>query len=658
MSISITRRHARRTPSRVALIAVVTLLASLLAVLGSSSATADTTFTPSEPGATASDPRVVRDASVIVGTDQGARSYRRANAGATSLFTARTAGEVQLGAFLAGLGPILALGNTACLGALTPKDVITVTGPGADPTVVSATTSPIRNLSDNTPLKLEPANPQPAPSNVTYQGDVTDGDAYHGVKATVDLSGRPAGTYTVTTQTYNMVKTGTAACVIGTPTAAGNAFTPGPVTTTSTFEYRPWQANFKDALGNGKVHANIVPREFKYSLGSQSSPIYQGSPQNQTFFSYGGHFLLPSDPTACAELITNCLPNGAVECEPNTGCVPRIMVINQPDRGARDGIIGFFDLATKAFIATAQLNGTQRVLFSLGTDNDAAYHALLQGLADQLGASGTDLMAILGTKVVVANDQNQLSLSLLNGLQIDPTGPDGKGIRIYTPGTVQAGVILNIHGTLRTGGTSCVANAASSADGPTRYTRNEPNGYTVNKTDLLPEVPSVGPLAAIVGGPVYSIRGKFTGGGTGATVSTAVIGVDTAADEPNGYPVWISPFISGIRTGAPKTMDFLGTATWSASEAPVPVLGGCLVLDFMVGTGVAIYDNPLAVGLHSLIDPDWDAESAARGPARIGRHGRVAGARPGHDQPGGRDAARRFGGILAAIRPSLRSPQH
>ena len=122
-------------------------------------------------------------------------------------------------------------------------------------------------------------------------------------------------------------------------------------------------------------------------------------------------------------------------------------------------------------------------------------------------------MAILGTKVVVANDQNQLSLSLLNGLQIDPTGPDGKGIRIYTPGTVQAGVILNIHGTLRTGGTSCVANAASSADGPTRYTRNEPNGYTVNKTDLLPEVPSVGPSAAIVGGPVYSIRGKFTGGG-------------------------------------------------------------------------------------------------------------------------------------------------
>jgi hypothetical protein len=80
-----------------------------------------------------------------------------------------------------------------------------------------------------------------------------------------------------------------------------------------------------------------------------------------------------------------------------------------------------------------------------------------------------------------------------------------------------------------------------------------------------------------------------------------VIGVDTAADEPNGYPVWISPFISGVHTGAPKTMDFLGTATWSANETPV--LAGCLVVDFMLGTGVAIYDNPLPIGLHSLIDP-------------------------------------------------------
>ena len=291
-----------------------------------------------------------------------------------------------------------------------------------------------------------------------------------------------------------------------------------------------------------------------------------------------------------------------MECDPAAGCVPRLMVINQRLQGTPNGMIGFFDFDTKAFIAAAEVDGTSRVLFSLGTTNDALYHSLLENLATKLGAQGIDLMAILGTEVSVANANDRLSLSLLNGLQIDPSGGD-KGIRIFTPGTVQAGVILDIYSSLRLGGTSCVDNSASSTDGPTRYTRNEDNGYVVNKTDLLPEVPGVGPLEAIVGGPVYSIRGKFTGSGNPvANVSSAVVGLDTAADEPNGYPVWISPFVSGVRTGAPKTMDFLGTATWSASEAPVPVLGGCLVVDFMLGTGVAVYDNPLPVGLGSLID--------------------------------------------------------
>ena len=102
-----------------------------------------------------------------------------------------------------------------------------------------------------------------------------------------------------------------------------------------------------------------------------------------------------------------------------------------------------------------------------------------------------------------------------------------------------------------------------------------------------------------------------------------MIGVDTAADEPNGYPVWISPFISGVRTGAPKTMDFLGTATWSASETPI--LAGCLVVDFMLGTGVAIYDNPLPVGLGSLIDVVGTPSPQLEALQDVGRHGRLSG---------------------------------
>ena len=152
-----------------------------------------------------------------------------------------------------------------------------------------------------------------------------------------------------------------------------------------------------------------------------SAPVFQGTPQSQTFFSFGGAFLLPSDPEACADY-HNCLPSGAVECDPAAGCMPRLMVINQRLQGTPNGMIGFFDLETKAFIAAAEVDGTSRVLFSLGTTNDALYHSLLENLATKLGAQGIDLMAILGTEVSVANANDHLSLSLLNGLQIDPSG--------------------------------------------------------------------------------------------------------------------------------------------------------------------------------------------------------------------------------------------
>jgi hypothetical protein len=602
----LSRSSARRPSSGhrpTALATAFLLVAASLAALGlSGPASAATTFTPSEPGATASDPRVVRDASVVVGVDQGARSYRRASTSSSSLFTARNAADVTNGALAVSLG--LGILNTACLGALTPKDEITVTGPGADPTVVSSSTSPIRDLADNSAPKLEPKSPQPAASAITYQGDVTDADAYHGVKATVNLTGKPAGTYTVETKTYNMVKTGLSACVVGTPTPAGNGFNPGPVTSTTTFEYRPWQVNFRDVLGKGAVSANITPREFTFSIGTKRSPIFQGTSHTQSFYSLGGSFLLPSDPEACAELITNCLPSGAVECDPAAGCVPRIMVINQ--RGAT-GMIGFFDLQTKAFVAGAQIDGTKRLLMSLGTDLDTYYRDTLQQLSDGAAAQGLDLMALLSTEVIARNGSQQLSLSLLNGLQIDPSDAHG-GVHLSSSATVQAGVLLDVYSKIDP--TSCVANSASNTSATDRYQRNLSHGYTVTKTDLLPEVPPVGPLAAIVGGPVYHIQGTFQDGAL-ANIASAVIGVDTATDEPNGYPVWIEPFISSpTHVGTPRTMDFVGTATWSASESPI--LTSCLVVDFMLGTGVAVFNNPLPVGLGTLIDAIGQPSPAAQ----------------------------------------------
>jgi hypothetical protein len=89
--------------------------------------------------------------------------------------------------------------------------------------------------------------------------------------------------------------------------------------------------------------------------------------------------------------------------------------------------------------------------------------------------------------------------------------------------------------------------------------------------------------------------------------ASAVIGVDTAADEPNGLPVWIQPFISTpSHVTNPRTMDFLGTATWSASETPIGTIG-CTTIDFMLGAGVALYNNPLPIGFGTL--PIWDPTS-------------------------------------------------
>lgn len=68
--------------------------------------------------------------------------------------------------------------------------------------------------------------------------------------------------------------------------------------------------------------------------------------------------------------------------------------------------------------------------------------------------------------------------------------------------------------------------------------------------------------------------------------------------------MWVEPFVSTpTHATAARSMDFLGTATWSASETPSALLG-CTTVDFLLGAGVAIYNNPLPVGFGNL--SVWD----------------------------------------------------
>jgi hypothetical protein len=287
--------------------------------------------------------------------------------------------------------------------------------------------------------------------------------------------------------------------------------------------------------------------------------------------------------------------------------VPRIMTISHTD--GQPKLQGTFDLQTKAFMAQANINGKQRTMASTGTANDAQIAALLLKLKNAAGAKGVNLESLLNTKIRVVSGQNQLELSLLQGLQINPSS--AKGVQIVSDTTVQAGLILDIYIDLRA--TSCTTHSASNTSVPPRFTPTSGFGLKVDKSDLLPKIPAVGPLGAITSGPLFHITGKFAQGALANTAS-AVLGIDSAADEPNGYPVWVEPFLSAGHVNSPATMDFLGTATWSASETNLTSsLTGplCLITDLMIGTGVALYNNPLPVGFGTLLDPLYKPSPAA-----------------------------------------------
>jgi hypothetical protein len=562
---------------------------------------ATTTVSGGDPG---TNPPVVRQDSVTIKQDTGAQFYYRTASTAAGASNTAFTDETQGGFLVVKAFNRACIGNNPAVGGKnnSPRDTITVKDPlGA---VIATQVSPARNTNAS---GAPPLNPQPAPNDTNYLGDFPGTGGTHGMSFTVSLAGKPAGTYTVTTVTQNMIKTDTTfvagTCQIGYPSPTNNKLAVlGAVTTTTTFEYRPWQNTFVDVLGAGKVFSNTTPNEFEFTIGNLTSAIYGAGYQKFYSLPASSTFLLPSDPAACAANPAGCLPSTATLCLSGDACTPRLMTINKTSGTER--LQGIFDLQTKAFYAGAYINGTERLLVSLGTAQDAAYHALLAQLVTAAASKGIGLQALLATQIRLADGQNALTVSLLNGLQIQPS--TAKGLQIVTDPSVQAGIILDIYVSLAP--TTCVTNSASSATAPQRYTPTTGVGYMVERSDLLPSVPAVGPLAAIVGGPIYHIVGNFAA--PLVDTASAVIGLDSAADEPNGYPVWIEPFLSSGHVTSPRTMDYLGTATWSASETSLGAFG-CLVTDFMVGTGVALYNNPLPVGFGTLLSPLYTPNAAA-----------------------------------------------
>jgi hypothetical protein len=583
-------------------VAVVTAAALLVPA-----AHGTTSVSGGDPG---TNPPVIRGNTTTITSDSGALMYYRSGSAATVNNAAYVAANLTTLKLLhAGSSPRLCQGNDPAGINNSPRQIITVTDPNN--VVIHTEVSPARDISGFG--SGAPLNPQPAPSGTNYIGDYPGTGGTHGMSFTLSLAGHPAGTYTVTTKTINMTKsdkTGIGAaqgpCVPGVPDPSnGNkSVIANPPATTSTFVYRPWQNTFVDVFGAGKIFANTLPREFQFSFGNTMSNIMSGDNGVMRLYAFPSTdpFLLP--PSSCLDDPVSCVPAAAVPCDPADGCTPRIMTINEID-GAQK-LQGTFDLQTKAFIARANMGGVGKLLVSTGTENDALIGQLLAKLVAGAAARGIDLQSLLDTEVRLANGHNELDITLLQGLQLAPSS--AKGVQIVSDTTVQAGLILDLYFDLR-GGTSCTNLSASNTSSPPRFASTVGYGYTVQKSDILPSIPSVGPLGTIASGPLFHITGKFADKPL-ANIASAVIGLDSAANEPNGYPVWVEPFLSTGHVNSPKTMDFLGTATWSASQRNIPFVG-CLLTDTMLGTGVALYNNPLPVGFGTLLSKLYQPSAAS-----------------------------------------------
>jgi hypothetical protein len=414
-----------------------------------------------------------------------------------------------------------------------------------------------------------------------------------GAKSTTfDLTDRPHGVYEVTTKVVDRRRDSSSLPCVAVPK-------PDEV---QHFEFRPWQQVFTDVLGNGRVQFNLTPvAESAQALGTTNGDIVAGGITTYGLPD-GSGFVLPSDPAACGADPASCLPASAYPCDVEAGCVPRIVVIHRSS--PTEALSGVFDLDTRAFIAAGRIGGTYRTLLSLGSDADGYYRDTLEQIAAAATAQGIDLGTILATTVRLRTGASETRLSLLNGLQIDPTTAGG-GIQIVSDFSANAGIVFYLGiGTAPKVDGACPA-SGSSADGADGYV--PPPGAAGLKAarlpiDLpalpdvpLPALPVAGAPTSLPVGDVFHVETV----GSLAGVFATVIGASTEEDAPTGLPVWVAPVDGVPLVESPERFEFLGTGSWSSTYNDLVIT--CLNTSTVIGVGVALVNNPLPLGLGDLV---------------------------------------------------------
>lgn len=415
-------------------------------------------------------------------------------------------------------------------------------------------------------------------------------------------AGMPAGFYTARSYKRDIRRGDPSAAVLATDTDAQKAAKRNALSTcringltsvndqlvsTVQFEYRPWEQRFKDVLQTaGGVDFNLnSSREFQITLRGGRQSTIKNAPSAFTVVKLptDSALLLPPDPSVCASNPAACVPPTPPECSSNpSACTARFVMINYSG-GEGDSMLGFFDLETRAFIASATVQGSTSILKSAGSA-DAQLLDLKSQLYAAAAAQGINAAQLSALTLSNVSGGTQTKLSLDEGLeQLASTGlMDGQTVRGGP--AVNAGVLIHlILGTWR-----------GTAAGP----------YTVSGMALtlpalagLPALPAL-PAPATSYGPLVDnlvatgglgVRQVHAAGYTGGQHIYAL----AAGIEPSTPKLVYIPTNTGTITD--KSIDFVGVPLSITQGGTCTPAGVCAGLAILVGGGAAVYDNPLTL---------------------------------------------------------------
>lgn len=422
-------------------------------------------------------------------------------------------------------------------------------------------------------------------------------------------AGAPAGFYTARSYKRDITRGNPAIAVLPTDSSATRLSKRNPVATCGIngpggtaptnvqvsevkFEYRPWEQRFKDTLQTaGGVDFNLnSSREFQISLRGNRQSAIKNAPQAFTVVKLptNADVVLPSDPTVCLPDPEACLPPTPTECQAASACKDRLVMIDYRADGAKDSLLGIFDLQSRAFVAVATVGDNFSVLKSAGS-LDPQIQALKGQLATQAAKLGIGFSQLSAMKVSSVSGGKETKLSLDEGLeQLVSTGMIN-GTTVQGGPAVNAGVVVHLIG----GGYKRAPGTAGTDPGPYKVYGSAMTAPAV-PTATVPALPApvteYGPLVqGLIQTGGLGLRQVQAKGYTGGQHIYAL----AAGIEPSVAKLLYIP--GDVASFTDKSVDFVGVPLVITQGGLCNAAGDCVGIGFLTGAGAALYDSPVAI---------------------------------------------------------------